>query len=85
MATECDHCGFKSNEVKSGGGISEKAKKFTLKVENSQDLTRDVLKAETCSLSIPELDLDVGPGVLVGKYVLKASGLIVFKSNFCTN
>ena len=31
MAISCDHCGYRSNEVKAGGGISEKGKKFILK------------------------------------------------------
>ena len=31
MATVCDACGDKTNEVKSGGGIEEKGRKIKLK------------------------------------------------------
>jgi zinc finger protein len=44
MSTNCDHCGYRDNEVKSGGAISEKGKRITLRVEDSEDLSRDVLK-----------------------------------------
>ena len=44
MSTNCDRCGYRDNEVKSGTAISEKGKRITLKVEDSDDLTRDILK-----------------------------------------
>ena len=44
MSTICDFCGYKSNEVKTGGEVSEKGRKITLKVEDPDDLTRDILK-----------------------------------------
>ncbi len=44
MSTVCEFCGYKSNEVKTGGQVSEKGRKITLKVEDPDDLTRDILK-----------------------------------------
>ena len=44
MSTVCEFCGYKSNEVKTGGEISPMGRKITLKVEDSDDLTRDILK-----------------------------------------
>jgi hypothetical protein len=44
MSTNCDHCGYRDNEVKSGAAISEKGKRITLRVEDSEDLSRDILK-----------------------------------------
>lgn len=44
MSTNCQSCGYKDNEVKSGGAVSEKGKKIVLKVEDAEDLTRDLLK-----------------------------------------
>lgn len=44
MSTNCDHCGYRDNEVKSGSAISEKGKRITLKVEDREDLSRDILK-----------------------------------------
>lgn len=68
MATNCDACGHRTNEVKSGSGISDKGVKITLRVTDAIDLSRDVLKSETCSMSIPELDFEVGAGTLGGKF-----------------
>jgi hypothetical protein len=44
MSTNCDACGYRDNEVKSGSAISAQGKKITLKVEDSEDLSRDILK-----------------------------------------
>jgi len=44
MATACDICGNRENEVKGGAGIEEKGTKITLKVTCPRDLNRDVLK-----------------------------------------
>ncbi|KAL5281044.1 ZPR1 family protein [Megaselia abdita] len=68
MATVCDVCGVKTNEVKSGGGIEDKGIRFEVTVETKEDLVRDVLKSETCSLLIKELECDVGPNALGGRF-----------------
>ncbi|XP_015785274.1 zinc finger protein ZPR1 [Tetranychus urticae] len=60
MATNCEACGYKTTEIKSGQGISEKGVKIVLPIEGEEDLKRDVVRSETCSLTIPELDLDIG-------------------------
>jgi zinc finger protein len=44
MSTNCEACGYRDNEVKSSGAISEKGKKITLRVEDMDDLSRDILK-----------------------------------------
>ncbi|KAI5451399.1 nucleolar zinc-finger protein [Naganishia albida] len=68
MSTNCEHCGYRDNEVKSGAAISEKGKKIVLKVEDEEDLSRDILKSETCGLEIPEIDLVLQPGTLGGRF-----------------
>ncbi|GLV40618.1 Zpr1 [Carabus blaptoides fortunei] len=68
MATTCDVCGHRTNEVKSGSGIEEKGLNITVKVSGMEDFSRDVLKSDTCTLRIPELDLDVGPTTLGGRF-----------------
>ncbi|KAI5956122.1 hypothetical protein CANMA_004569 [Candida margitis] len=68
MSTVCDHCGYKSNEVKTGGEIPKKGKRIVLKVTDPEDLARDILKSETCGLNIPELNLDLTPGTLGGRF-----------------
>lgn len=68
MSTVCDHCGYVTREIKTGGEIPEKGKKITLRVEKVDDLSRDVLKSETCALKSPELGLEVQPGTLGGRF-----------------
>ncbi|KAG2141297.1 zf-ZPR1-domain-containing protein [Suillus clintonianus] len=68
MSTNCDNCGYRDNEIKSGSAISEQGKKITLKVEDRDDLSRDILKSDTSGLSIPEIDLVLHPGTLGGRF-----------------
>ncbi|KAK3293222.1 ZPR1 zinc-finger domain-containing protein [Chaetomium fimeti] len=68
MNTSCDDCGYKSNDVKTGGEIPEKGRKVTLRVRNPEDLARDILKSESCALECPELSLTVNPGTLGGRF-----------------
>jgi zinc finger protein len=68
MATNCAACGVRTNEVKSGGGFADKGMRITLKLENQLDLSRDVLKSETCNFAIPELEMEVGMGIIGGRF-----------------
>ncbi|KAJ3299695.1 nucleolar zinc-finger protein [Borealophlyctis nickersoniae] len=67
-ATNCDSCGYRSNEVKAGGAISEKGKRITLRMTDTEDLSRDILKSETCGLSVPEAELELTAGTLGGRF-----------------
>ncbi|XP_039258195.2 zinc finger protein ZPR1-like [Styela clava] len=68
MATSCDTCGERTNEVKSGTGFEEKGKKITLNVTDASDMNRDLLKSETCSVRIPEIDMEIGGHAIAGKF-----------------
>lgn len=68
MATTCDKCGYKTNEVKTGGAIAPKGKKITLKISSIEDLSRDILKSETCYLHVPEIGLELQMGTLGGRF-----------------
>lgn len=68
MSTVCDHCGYRSNEVKTGGEVPEKGRKITLQVSTKEDLARDILKSESAALSCPELQLRVEPGTMGGRF-----------------
>ncbi|XP_041836882.1 zinc finger protein ZPR1 [Melanotaenia boesemani] len=68
MATNCDSCGHRTNEVKSGGATEELGTKITLHVTDPSDMTRDLLKSETCSVIIPELEFELGMAALGGKF-----------------
>ncbi|KAF7319758.1 Zinc-finger protein ZPR1 [Mycena kentingensis (nom. inval.)] len=68
MSTNCDRCGYRDNEVKSGAAISEQGKRIILKVEDREDLSRDILKSETAGLEIPEIELVLQQGTLGGRF-----------------
>jgi zinc finger protein len=68
MSTVCHDCGYRSNDVKTGGEIPELGEKITLTVNDEVDLARDILKSETCGLECPELNLQVNPGTLGGRF-----------------
>jgi zinc finger protein len=84
MSTNCDACGYKDNEVKTSSAISEKGKIITLKVEDVEDLSRDILKVwgilsdktlpncraerDLRSMQIPEIELQLHSGTLGGRF-----------------
>ena len=68
MATQCDNCGYRDTEVKPAGRVSSHAVRTTLHVRSADDLKRDILKSDTTSVEIPEIDLELVAGTLGGKY-----------------
>jgi len=68
MATVCDYCGFRTSDVKTGGAVPKKGKRITLEVKTVEDLSRDILKSETCALKSVDLGLEVQPGTLGGRF-----------------
>ncbi|CAN6309236.1 unnamed protein product [Urochloa humidicola] len=76
MATTCDICGYRNSELKPGGEIPAKGKKITLRVQNAKDLSRDVIKSDSASVKVPELELELTSGTL-GGMVTTVEGLIV--------
>ena len=43
MSFHCEECGFKNNEIRSGGVIQEKGVRITVTLANERDLSRQVL------------------------------------------
>ncbi|KAJ8257008.1 hypothetical protein COCON_G00191600 [Conger conger] len=68
MATNCDSCGHRTNEVKSGGATEDLGTKITLHLTDPSDMSRDLLKSETCSVLIPELEFELGMAAVGGKF-----------------
>ncbi len=68
MATVCDHCGYRTSDVKTGGAIPEKGKRITLEIKTIEDMSRDILKSESCVLKSSDLGLEVQPGTLGGRF-----------------
>ncbi|KAL2244541.1 zinc finger protein ZPR1 [Sesamum indicum] len=75
MASSCDACGYRNSEVKPGGRIPDKGKRIIVHVKNVKDLSRDVIKSDTASVKIPELELELASGTL-GGLVTTVEGLI---------
>jgi zinc finger protein len=68
IATVCEHCGYRTSDVKTGGEIPPLGKKITLTVRTHTDLSRDILKSETCALKSERLGLEVQSGTLGGRF-----------------
>jgi len=59
MSFACDHCGFRNNELQSGGKIEEQGVEITLKCLKPSDLNRQVVKSDYTSIKIIELDFEI--------------------------
>ena len=81
MSTVCEHCGYRSNEVKTGGEVPEKGSRITLQVNTPEDLARDVLKSESAALYSPELQLRVEPGTQGGRFTTVEGLLTNFRKD----
>nr|XP_043634393.1 zinc finger protein ZPR1-like [Erigeron canadensis] len=75
MASTCDACGYRNSELKAGGAIPTKGKKVSVIVKDIRDLGRDVIKSDTASVIIPEIDLELESGTLGGA-VTTVEGLV---------
>lgn len=76
MCNACDTCGYKNSEIKGAGAISATGRKITLRVQEAADLSRDVIKADSARLSIPEVELEVTSGSM-GGLITTVEGLVV--------
>ena len=67
-STKCDYCNYRTSDVKTGGEIPEKGKRIWIDVKGPKDLRRDILKSESCTMSIPECKVEVVPGTMGGRF-----------------
>ncbi|KAG8527681.1 uncharacterized protein KY384_007835 [Bacidia gigantensis] len=73
--TRCEFCNYRSSDVKTGGDVPEKGQRIFLDVKGPEDLSRDILKSESCILKVPECQLVVEPGTMGGRFTT-VEGLI---------
>ena len=85
MATVCESCGHRTNEVKSGGGIEPMGVKIEVIVAGKEDFNRDLLKSETCHMQIPELELEIGPAALGGRFTTAEGILVAIKEQLSSS
>ncbi|CAF1931170.1 unnamed protein product [Rotaria magnacalcarata] len=85
MATSCDVCGHKSNEVKSGTGIAPQGIRYRLIMNDPIDLNRDILVSETSSFSIPDLDFELSESRSIGGRFTTVEGILTTLKSELTN
>ena len=56
---ECRHCGYSNNAVDLAGKIQDRGLRISVRVKSPEDLNRSVVKADTASIRVPELDLEI--------------------------
>ena len=61
MSFECDHCGFKNNEIQSGGKMQEKGHIIKCKISTTGDMNRQIIKSDYATVKIPEIDFEIPP------------------------
>lgn len=61
MAVACNECHYRNSEVKFGGELQEQGQRIFLQVNQESDLSRQIVKSDSASLSIPELDFEIPP------------------------
>lgn len=85
MATFCEICGHRTNEVKSGSGIEPQGVRIEVIITGKEDFSRDLLKSETCDMEIPELELEVGPAALGGRFTTVEGIITVIKEQLSSS
>lgn len=62
-AFECPHCGERNNEVQFAGELQPRGCHYCLKISSGdrQMLNRQVVKSESATIKIPELDFEIPP------------------------
>lgn len=66
MTLTCNHCDFKSTDVKPARSADSLAIRITLTITSEEDYKREVLKSDVAGVKIPELDLELTQGGISG-------------------
>jgi zinc finger protein len=61
MSFSCEDCNFRNTEINFGGEIQEKGETVALRVTSADDLNRQIIKSDSCSMTIPQLQLEIPP------------------------
>ena len=62
MSFDCPHCNFKNSEVQPAGEIQQRGVKYSLRSDNAEDLSRQIVKSDTALFRIEDIDLEIPPG-----------------------
>lgn len=55
----CEHCGWDNTEIQSAGRIQDQGVRYALTVRSSEDMNREVVKTDSATTRIPELDFEI--------------------------
>ncbi|XP_037008768.1 zinc finger protein ZPR1 isoform X3 [Artibeus jamaicensis] len=55
----CEHCGWNNTEIQSAGRIQDQGIRYTLTVRAPEDMNREVVKTDSATTRIPELDFEI--------------------------
>nr|XP_054097600.1 zinc finger protein ZPR1 isoform X4 [Callithrix jacchus] len=55
----CEHCGWNNTEIQSAGRIQDQGVRYTLTVRTLEDMNREVVKTDSATTRIPELDFEI--------------------------
>ena len=83
----CPECGERNNEVTFGGEIQSQGVIYTLTIESKADLDRQIIKADSASIKIEELDFEIpartqkgGISTIEGILTTAAKNLALFQA-----
>jgi zinc finger protein len=62
MSFECPHCHLRNSEIQPAGEIQQRGIKFTMRVDTSEDLSRQIVKSDTAIFRVEDIDLEIPPG-----------------------
>ncbi|KAG8385125.1 hypothetical protein BUALT_Bualt03G0009200 [Buddleja alternifolia] len=81
-AFDCPHCGERNNEVQSAGEIQPKGCQYLLKVPSGDQkmFHRQVVKSETATIKIPDLDFEIPPEAQRGS-LSTVEGILIRAAN----
>ncbi|XP_019063758.1 zinc finger protein ZPR1 isoform X2 [Fukomys damarensis] len=55
----CEHCGWNNTEIQSAGRIQDLGVRYTLTIRGLEDMNREVVKTDSATTRIPELDFEI--------------------------
>ncbi|CAI7988803.1 Zinc finger protein ZPR1 [Geodia barretti] len=62
----CPHCGASNSSIQSGAAMEPKGVKYKFSVQHPEDLNRLIVKADTATVCVPELDFEIPPSTNEG-------------------
>ena len=59
LSFRCEHCGNQNAEVQPASRIQERGSVYTVKVTDREDLNRQLVRSEYCTVTVPEFELTI--------------------------